>query len=150
MNTPTTLPQAKDEYGGFWIRFAATAVDTVVLLIPMRLVSFLYRLATPPTNELEKMIIDLLDSGMALTIWWVYTAVLLSSSWQATVGKKVCGLRVVDYEGRRVTFGRATGRYFASFLSSLTLGFGFFMIAWTRRRQSLHDFVASTLVVKHE
>ena len=145
-----TPPQDRQAYGGFWIRFAATAVDTVVLLIPILLVSFLYRSTTPPANsELEKVVVDLVDIGLNFTIWWVYTAVLLSSSWQATIGKKVCGLRVVDYDGRRVTFGRATGRYFASFLSAVLLCVGFFMIAWTRRKQGLHDFMANTLVIKN-
>ena len=94
------------------------------------------------------MVVELVDNGLNVTIWWVYTAVLLSSPWQATVGLKVCGLRVVDYNGRRITFGRATGRYFASFLSVVLLCVGFLMIAWTRRRQGLHDFMANTLVVK--
>lgn len=150
MNTANaTPPQDRRAYGGFWIRFAATAVDTVVLLIPTLLVSFLYRSAYAANSELEKAMVELVDAGLNLTIWWVYTAVLLSSSWQATVGKKVCGLSVVDYNGKRITFGRATGRYFAFFLSAVLLCVGFFMIAWTRRRQGLHDFMANTLVVKN-
>ena len=145
----TTLSDDRAAYGGFWIRFAANAVDFVVLLIPTLLVSFLYRSTTPANNEVEELGLKLGDMGLNILIWWVYTAVLLSSSWQATVGKKVCGLRVVGYDGKRVSFGRATGRYFATFLWALTLGVGVFMIAWTRRKQRIHDFVANTLVVKH-
>lgn len=145
----TTPSDDRAAYGGFWIRFAANAVDFVVLLIPTLLVSFLYRSTTPANNEVEELGLKLGDMGLNILIWWVYTAVLLSSSWQATVGKKVCGLRVVGYDGKRVSFGRATGRYFATFLWALTLGVGVFMIAWTRRKQGIHDFVANTLVVKH-
>ena len=124
-------------------------VDSVVLLIPTLLVSFLLRSVTPANDEVEKAVVDILDTGLNITIWWVYTAVMLSSSWQATFGKRVCGLMVVDYEGHRISFGRATARCFASLLSVILLGIGYLMIAWTHRRQGLHDFVAKTLVVKN-
>lgn len=145
----TSLPTNRAGYGGIWLRLAAEIVDSVVLLIPTLLVSFLYRSATPVNNEMEKLIVELWDTSLNLAIWWVYTATLLSSSWQATIGSRVCGLKVVDYDGRRISFGRATGRYFASFLSAALLFVGFLMIAWTQRRQGLHDFMANTLVVKN-
>jgi uncharacterized RDD family membrane protein YckC len=71
-----------------------------------------------------------------------------SSAKQATVGKMALGIIVTDLEGRRLGFGRATGRYFAKILSALILGIGFLMAAFTERKQGLHDMVASTLVVK--
>ena len=142
------LPNDKAAYGGFWIRFAATVVDTVVLLIPTLLASFLYRSVASANSELEKVFVDLCDFSLNFAIWWVYIAALLSSTWQATIGKRVCGLRVVDYNGQRISFGRATGRYFASILSSALFCIGFFMIAWAPRRQGLHDSMASTLVIK--
>jgi uncharacterized RDD family membrane protein YckC len=132
-----------------WIRFAANVVDTVVLLLPTLLVSFLYRSVTPANEEVEKVFVELVDAGLNIAIWWVYTAVLLSSPWQATIGMRICGLKIVDYEGQRISFGRATGRFFASCLSALLLCVGFLMIAWTQRRQGLHDFMANTLVVKN-
>jgi uncharacterized RDD family membrane protein YckC len=145
----TTLPSNRGAYGGLWIRFAANVVDTVVLLLPTLLVSFLYRSVTPANEEVEKVFVELVDAGLNIAIWWVYTAVLLSSPWQATIGMRICGLKIVDYEGQRISFGRATGRFFASCLSALLLCVGFLMIAWTQRRQGLHDFMANTLVVKN-
>jgi uncharacterized RDD family membrane protein YckC len=142
----TTPPQDRQAYGGFWIRFAATVVDMVVLLIPTLLVSFLFQATN---RELEKTELQFWDIIWSIMIWWVYTAAFLASSWQATIGKKVCGLRVVDYDGRRITYGRATSRFFSSLLSSVILFVGFFMIVWTRRRQGLHDFMAKTLVIKN-
>ncbi len=68
--------------------------------------------------------------------------------WQATLGKKLLGMKVVDYAGNRISFGRATGRYFAGFLSVLLLFIGLIMVAFTKRKQALHDKLASTLVVK--
>src|SRR5438046_1208335 len=108
-------PVNRAAYGGFWIRFAAYAVDTVVLLIPTLFASFLYRAVYAANDELEKAAVDVVTTGLNLTIWWVYTAGMLSGPWQATIGKKVCGLKVMSTNGARITFGQATGRYFASF-----------------------------------
>lgn len=135
-------------HGGSWIRFEATVVDTVALLVPTLLVSYLYRAVTPVQGEFEQALVELVDALMTISIWWVYTAVMLSSPWQGTLGKKAVGLKVVDYEGHRISFQRATGRCFAEFLSAILLLVGFFMVAWTDRRQALHDLVAKTLVVK--
>ena len=130
------------EYGGFWIRVGAVAIDFVVLLIPSLLISALVQLVF---SEEEFEFVEFVYQTL---LWWVYSSALHSSSWQATIGKKVLGMKVVDYSGERISFGRATGRYFASFLSTLILGIGFMMVGWTKRKQSLHDFMANTLVVR--
>jgi len=57
-------------------------------------------------------------------------------------------MRVADEEGKQITFSRATGRYFAKILSSLTLGIGYIMVAFTERKQGLHDILARTLILK--
>ncbi len=77
-----------------------------------------------------------------------YFALLESSRWQATVGKRVCRLRVTRLDGRRISLPCAIGRYLGKFVSALILGIGFLMIAWTRRKQGLHDLMANTLVVR--
>ncbi len=77
-----------------------------------------------------------------------YYALLESSPWQATVGKRVCRLRVTRPDGRRISLPRALGRYLGKFVSALILGIGFLMIAWTQRKQGLHDVMADTLVVR--
>jgi uncharacterized RDD family membrane protein YckC len=60
------------------------------------------------------------------------------------------GIRVTDLDGNRIGFGKATGRYFAKILSALILGIGFLMVAFTERKQGLHDMLAGTLVVRGE
>jgi uncharacterized RDD family membrane protein YckC len=55
---------------------------------------------------------------------------------------------VTDLEGRRIGFGRATGRYFAKILSSLTLFIGYLMAGFTEKKQALHDMIAGTLVLR--
>jgi len=78
---------------------------------------------------------------------WLYHALAECSGRQATPGKRVLGLRVVDGAGQRIGFGRASGRYFAKLLSALPLLGGFVLIGLSRRKQGLHDLLASTRVV---
>jgi uncharacterized RDD family membrane protein YckC len=86
-------------------------------------------------------------SIISLIVPWFYYSGLESSKWQATVGKRVLNMKVTDLEGHRISFARATGRYFAKIISSLIFLIGYFMIGWTRRKQGLHDKLADTLVV---
>jgi uncharacterized RDD family membrane protein YckC len=78
---------------------------------------------------------------------WLYFALLESSARQATLGKMLMHERVTDLSGRRITFERASARHFAMYLSVVSpFLIGFLMAFWTKRRQALHDYVASTLV----
>jgi uncharacterized RDD family membrane protein YckC len=88
------------------------------------------------------------ESLVGIVVWWLYVATSESSSAQSTLGKRALRLRVTDMAGRRISFGRATGRNFAKVLSALTLLVGFVMAAFTSRRQALHDLVAETVVLR--
>lgn len=79
---------------------------------------------------------------------WLYFTISESSAWQATLGKKLLGLRVTDAEGNRINFGKANARYWSKLLSGLILDIGFIMIAFTKKKQGLHDKIAGTFVVK--
>jgi uncharacterized RDD family membrane protein YckC len=78
----------------------------------------------------------------------LYAAVMMSTVWQGTVGKKLLGLKVVDYSSGKPSSGQIWGRAFASILSWLPLGVGNLLVFFTSRHQALHDIMASTLVVK--
>ena len=86
---------------------------------------------------------------VALTAMWLYFAGLESSAAQTTLPGRLLGTRVTDLQGQRLTFGRATRRHFAMYLSAITPFYvGYLMAFWTTRRQTLHDYLARTLVVK--
>jgi uncharacterized RDD family membrane protein YckC len=72
---------------------------------------------------------------------------MLSSEWQATVGKRAMSIAVTGMDGGRISFARATGRHFAKWISACLLGVGFIMAAFTAKKQALHDLIAETLVV---
>jgi uncharacterized RDD family membrane protein YckC len=119
-------------YAGFWKRVAALLIDSIVI-------SAASGLLTAVTFGMAWFSIFFLP--------WVYEAIMLSSEKQATFGKMLLGIAVTDLNGSRISFGRATGRHFAKWLSALILGIGFLMAAFTERKQALHDMIADTLVV---
>jgi hypothetical protein len=81
---------------------------------------------------------------------WIYFSFLLSGSWQATLGMKLLKIRIVDGVGNRISFKRASARFFASILSALLLFVGFLIIPFNRKKQGLHDLVAGTFVLKNK
>lgn len=135
------------EFRGFWIRLAAFAIDWLVVGIPFSVVILMLRFS----GKFDEAKIDSFSNTVSSFIgvfWWIYFAAFHSSEWQATIGKRAAGLKVVDINGNRISFGRATGRYFLEYLSTLVLLIGFFMIGWTKYKQGLHDIIAKTYVVK--
>ena len=132
-------------YAGFWRRFAAWILDGLLLSIVT--LPFTLQVGGDAAAEAARTSIA---GTISTVVGWLYYALMESSAKQATVGKMALGIIVTDLEGRRIGFGRATGRYFAKILSALILGIGFLMAAFTERKQGLHDMVASTLVVKGE
>ncbi len=73
---------------------------------------------------------------------------MTSSRRQATLGKMAVGLVVADQGGARLSFIHASGRHFAKYLSYLLFGIGVLMVAFTERKQGLHDKLAGTLVIE--
>jgi uncharacterized RDD family membrane protein YckC len=78
---------------------------------------------------------------------WLYEAFMLSSEWQATVGKRAMSIVVTGLDGGRISFARATARHFSKYISAFILFIGFIMVAFTAKKQALHDMIAETLVV---
>lgn len=137
-------------YAGFWERFAAALIDAVIVTVGGYVLGYFIGMLTvnqySTQAEVEAMTGFATFAGFIGQ--WVYFAVMESGPKQATLGKMAVGMRVTDMHGHRVGFGKATGRYFAKILSALILLIGFLMIAWTEKKQGLHDQMAGTLVVK--
>jgi uncharacterized RDD family membrane protein YckC len=152
-STPTEPPPAA--YAGFWLRVWAGAIDAALEAGGALLLTFLVGLVL---RRFEGVLgISLwaaqVATGMAFILIlsigaWLYSAFSESSSWRATVGKRLLGLQVVDAEGDRIGFGQATVRHFMKFLSLFFLTIGFMMAGWTKRRQALHDMPPDTLVIR--
>jgi uncharacterized RDD family membrane protein YckC len=155
---PPPTPAAFAGYAGFWRRVAAYVIDSLVLTAALLLVTLiggfafgvyvgLSGVATPTQDQLTS-VLQLPVDGAVLAGSWLYFTLFEASSLQATLGKLALGIRVTDLNGQRIGWGRANGRFFGKFLSGIILGIGYLMVAWTARKQALHDMVAATLVVR--
>jgi uncharacterized RDD family membrane protein YckC len=152
-------------YAGFWIRFAIYLIDGLILGIPFGLVAIVMlslfggfglmmrRSTVDPQAAaalLAPMIVWVMFVGLFfIAVQWLYCAGMESSERQATFGKAAMSLQVADLEGRRLTFGHATGRFFSKIISGLIpLGIGYIMAGFTEKKQALHDMIAGSLVLR--
>ena len=131
-------------YANFWKRVAAAIIDSIILIIFLALFKI-----------------------FGILLGWVYYAIMESSPQQGTLGKMAVGIAVTDLKGNRISFGRATGRYFCMYLTAITfviyiftdtyfgicltaitLAIDYIIAAFTGKRQTIHDMIASCLIIK--
>ncbi len=143
------------QYAGFWLRFWAGAIDLGIealgaLILTLAIDLILRRFGR--FTGVDPWDLKVFTGGAYILILavgsWLYCAFTESSSWRATVGKRLLGLKVVTGNGERTSFGRATERHFMKFLSLFCLTIGFMMSGWTSRRQALHDMPCDCFVVR--
>jgi uncharacterized RDD family membrane protein YckC len=132
------------QYAGFWVRFWAQIIDSIIWtpLLLLVYLKFTFDAILMGAGESLAFLYFLLS---VLTPW-LYYSLFEAGNWQATPGKRILGVYVTDLRGQRITFGRASGRYFSKFISSLILGIGYIIAGLTQNKQALHDKIASTLV----
>jgi uncharacterized RDD family membrane protein YckC len=151
-------------YGGFLARFVAFLIDTTILVFWYSVI--LYSIADSALQfnnwklavfeggisnfELEALLQLFFFSLYFPVLHWLYYTLLEASPKQATIGKFTLGLKVTDLRGKRISYLQANLRYFGRLISALPLLTGFLLILFTRRRQALHDYVASTLVITEQ
>jgi uncharacterized RDD family membrane protein YckC len=142
-------------YAGFWRRFWALVIDTIILSLVLAAVAIPVLLWSG--ISLDSDLTDLTewsDRAGAIAyaadfvLWLLYYALMESSPLQATLGKMALSIRVTDTAGQRISFLRAIGRNLAKIISGAILLIGYIMAAFTERKQALHDIIAQCLVVR--
>ena len=134
-------------YAGFWIRFWAMVVDMLIFM-PLWIVQAVFQKVADKSESLQASTFVLILAIAGIVIQWLYFALFESGGWQATFGKRLMGLRVSDLSGNRISFGRASGRYFSKIISSIIFCIGYIMAGLTDKKQGLHDKIAGTLVLR--
>ncbi|MEE9542784.1 MAG: RDD family protein [Thermodesulfobacteriota bacterium] len=129
-------------YAGFWKRAAAASIDSFLLFVVGTGLGLLYLMLKGSDEGLE-----VASNISGILFGWLYFSYMESSEAQATLGKRALGIIVTDINGKRVSFYRATGRHFGKIVSSITLGIGFIMAGFTKKKQALHDKMFDCLVV---
>jgi uncharacterized RDD family membrane protein YckC len=144
INIATPMTWGLPEYAGFWIRAGALAIDLFVLSIFALTIATIFR-----RSPAEAMTPSAAGAILQALVLLLYMPALWASRMQATVGQRICRLRLVDGPtGSRVSLGRGFLRLGGMFISGLLLGIGFFMAAFTERKRALHDMIADTCIVK--
>lgn len=142
-------------YAGFWRRVAAFAIDHLIVIAVFAAAVFgvgvVYVLLS---GDMERAVSAYLEIAyfavkpLSVVVLWLYYAILECGVHQATLGKRALSIKVTNLVGERIGFWRSFGRQAGKIVSTLTLGIGFVMAAFTRRKQALHDIFARCLVVR--
>jgi uncharacterized RDD family membrane protein YckC len=141
------------QYAGFWRRLAAYFIDSIVIIFAMNIFQgyLSTSLGTSLRNTMDYetivLAVSITTGFFSIPFSWAYFSGMESSPLQATIGKLAVGIYVTDLQGIRLTFGRATARYFAKVLSGAVLMLGYIMAGFTEKRQALHDNLAGSLVL---
>ncbi len=125
------------EYGGFWIRVAASLLDGVILGLPTTIIGYGLLFATG-SFALYNLVL----------LAYVVLIVYLDGTKGGTPGKLILKLRIVNEQGQFIGIPMAILRYIGKIVATLLLGIGLLMIAFTEKKQGLHDKIAKTYVIK--
>jgi len=142
----------EDNLASFWIRLLAYFIDYIltsivfsffvppsILAIYKRLLNNTYTMGDVNTYSLFLL--------LTFIIVVFYNTVCEASKMQGSIGKRVCGIVVVDADGRRLSFMKAFFRNLGKFVSGTVLGIGYLAILWDDHRQAWHDKFAKTYVL---
>jgi len=134
-------------YAGFWMRLWAYLLDLIVISsINGILIYPVFRLFDMPLEKTHMF--APLSIATAITFYLYF--ILMTKFFKQTIGKMVFGLKVVDLNGGTLTWSTIVFReIIGKFISKMTLLIGFLIIAFTRKKQGIHDMIADTTVI-HE
>tara|TARA_Y100000746_G_scaffold78724_1_gene66388 strand:- start:129 stop:581 length:453 start_codon:yes stop_codon:yes gene_type:complete len=139
------------EYAGFWKRFAACLIDGLISGIIGFVFGLVLGIALTVFGVTPEVLLDpAAQFGFNIfgfVIGVSYFVLMECSKFQGTIGKMALGIKVTDLEGNQIGFAKALGRYFGKIVSAIIFGIGFLMVAFTERKQGLHDSMSGCLVV---
>lgn len=141
---------------GFLLRFFASLLDLLIIaafelcvLFPLSFVDRNIMGWFHISYEQKMQIVQIARfpiGAVLIAIPWLYNALFESSHRQATYGKFIFDIWVTGMKGERISFARATARFFCKILSTVPLFAGFFFCLFTKKSQALHDLICGTLV----
>lgn len=139
-------------YAGFWIRLGAKLLDGLIIGVPMMIVFFLliYVAVRPlQSSQGPSPFMILLPSFLQIGFFFLLGAynIFFIGRYGATLGKMACRIHVVTSEGGKVSYARATGRFFSEMLSAMICDIGYIIAAFDGQKRALHDHLCNTRVI---
>ena len=136
-------PNLSATYAGFNSRVIATLIDiTIVFGLFLTLNKFMIAINLIAIDSFGYLF------GIAVVSWILYSSVLESSVYQATLGKMILNIKVIDLYGNRVSFLRAFVRCISVIFSLLPFGVGIWYMTTDPKKQAWHDLISGTYVIK--
>ncbi|NDK54612.1 RDD family protein [Pontibacter fetidus] len=126
------------------LRSIALLIDAV-LIISVAAIADYYTISSNESNFLWKP-----ETLIYLLLGWLYFAGAESSHTQATLGKYLAGIQVVDEQNGRLTFKKASVRYFAKPISVLVVLMRFMRGLPVAQHRYFHNRVTQAYVVKQQ
>ncbi|MCR9080955.1 MAG: RDD family protein [Cyclobacteriaceae bacterium] len=143
MKNNQDLKLEETSYAGFWLRLFSGIIDTLILWIPSSIFGWIFQ------GKFENSsLFAFLDFIQLLLIWMAYYGITEGATHQATLGKRVLSLKVVNEDGTRLDFTKAALRIFVGTIVAIPLGLGIIAIGFTKRKQGWHDIILQCLVIK--
>ncbi len=145
-NKPTAAPITSDTmttpgviYAGFLRRLIAMLIDAFFTGILGGILGFFTG---------RDMVISL---SVSTVVGIIYTAIFDSSELMGTPGKAMLGIAVVtEKDQNRISFQSAILRFLCKYLSSVVFLIGYLIQPFTEKRQTFHDIVTNTVVIKKD
>ncbi|MGA3186519.1 MAG: RDD family protein [Bryobacteraceae bacterium] len=148
-------------YAGFWIRFVALVIDSIILGVVSTIITLPLRLAlgfsavTVAQTQDPAAALAMLPAILGAAGLSVFVTLVLGVAYEAyfvskkggTIGKLALGLQIIRLDGSRLSAGQAAGRFFARWLSAIILYIGFIMAAFDPEKRALHDRICNSLVI---
>ncbi len=141
------------DHAGFWLRFGAFMIDYIILSIVNMIIyiPLFILMATsmnsPEANPVVFITVQLIVMFLGLAVQVGYETWFIGK-YAATPGKMACKIKVVVATGEKVSYLRALGRFFAKWISYMTLMIGFIMAGFDSEKRALHDMICETRVIR--
>jgi uncharacterized RDD family membrane protein YckC len=135
----------EQEYAGFWLRAAASIIDTIlILMIVLPFLTLIYGneywQGTSMALGFWDVLLNYILPAVAVILFWVYKS--------ATPGKMLLKIKIVDAKkGEKPSIGQLIGRYLAYYISMLPFFLGFIWVGIDGRKQGWHDKLAGTVCI---
>jgi uncharacterized RDD family membrane protein YckC len=136
---PTFAPtgRASGPRAGFWQRFGAYLLDSLILAVP---VIILVLITSQAVGNIASIAFAL-----------AYFSYFEGGPTGQTIGKRALGIRVIDFKvGGPIGYGRGLLRTVARYLSAIIIFLGYLWMLWDPEKQTWHDKIAGTVVVPVE
>lgn len=121
------------KYASLWKRLLAAIIDLHICIALAVVLYIGLELKPLFTLDLEKRNGEIL--AFLHIVFWIYFAIMESSNLQATFGKMILKLKVTNMDGNRISFWKASVRYWGKVL----IPFAWVTIFFTKKKQWFHD-----------